>query len=78
MFGQHAGAEIQQRRDVADVDVQMHPVLDRLGAQLRAERQKRPLRRHAERRRPERLDGRRVDGVDDEWSEPQWQHERRA
>ncbi len=65
MFGKHTGAEIQQRRDVADVDVKMHPVLHRLGAVLRAEREKRPLRRHAERGRPERLGGRRVDGVDD-------------
>jgi hypothetical protein len=57
-------AQIEQLLDVADVDVQMHPVLHRLGAALRAERQKCALLRPTESSRPESLDGAWLDRVD--------------
>jgi hypothetical protein len=41
IFREHPRAQIQKRLDVADIHIEMHPVLHRLGSPMRAERQDR-------------------------------------
>src|SRR5258705_9400992 len=57
VFGEHPSAQLQQRLDIAGVEVQMHAVLHRLGSPLLAERQESALRRPTQGGRPEALDG---------------------